>query len=102
MNATFAAITKLQGLETIDTGEGIALICNLAQYGQVPVETVLDGTATPVHVVLSQDGRRVDYSNWHEGPAEDAEWVFYERWTPEGRRAHGWVHSVSRKLLQSG
>ena len=30
------------------------------------------------------------------------EWVRYERWTAEGRVAHGFVHDACRKLTQTG
>jgi hypothetical protein len=51
---------------------------------------------------LSQDGGFFSTSVWHEGP--EAETVYVERWNVETgqREFHGYVDSVSRKLVQTG
>jgi len=54
----------------------------------------------PVEVTLTSDGGRYSQNGWHTG--EEAEWVQVERWTPEGRVFHGFIDSVSRRLVQAG
>lgn len=51
-------------------------------------------------VVLTQDGKPVDVTDWHKG--QEGAWVYYERWNGAKCEAHGYVDSVSRKLLQTG
>lgn len=81
--------------------DGEILVVTRVSYGRDADETeVLAHTAPAVEVVLSSDGRWVESQAWHDGP--EAEWVAYERWTSEGRVAHGFIDSVSRRLLQAG
>ena len=86
--------------DRVDTGAAGVLVAVQRSFGIVPVESVLDGTAAAVEVTLTSDGRGAVTNTWHEG-AESA-WVFVERWTAAGRVFHGWVDSVSRRLLQAG
>jgi hypothetical protein len=75
----------------VDTGSGVSLVVNHRHdlRGEYAAE-----------VTLTQDGRRYDRGGWHTG--QEAEWVYVERWGVAGREFHGYVDSVSRKLLQSG
>lgn len=99
-NAAREAVPTMRTLQVVDTGDG-PLIVNHVSYGKVPVEDVLAGRAPAQEVTLTEDGRGAIRVGWHtDGPA--AEWVRYEVWTPEGRIAHGFVDSVSRRLLQVG
>lgn len=60
------------------------------------------------YVTLTSDGQsggdRNGPAGWCQcGVDPDVEqWVAYERWTAEGRVAHGYLHSECRLLLQSG
>lgn len=61
---------------------------------------------TPESVTLAADGRHVYPRNWctgHDWDVTDEE-VRYERWTAEGRVAHGYVcaYVACRRLVQSG
>jgi hypothetical protein len=56
-------------------------------------------------VILTSDGRSANREEWcteHDAPME--KWVRYERWTPEGRRSHGYVCPTltCRQLVQTG
>jgi hypothetical protein len=66
-------------------------------------------------VYLTSDGRGANTYGWCEcggqtgqvwfdspGIGEGQVWVRYERYTPAGREAHGWVHQGCRMLLQVG
>ena len=53
-------------------------------------------------VLLTADGRGCTPERWCTDPNGAQEWVAYERWTAEGRAAHGFVCGDCRKLLQSG
>ena len=63
---------------------------------------VVNHTATPVGVLMTSDGLYAQTHAWHEGPAEDHEWVRVERYSARGMEFHGFVHAVSRRLLQTG
>jgi hypothetical protein len=59
------------------------------------------------YAILTSDGSEADTGRWHiddrcGGPAEDGDWVRYERWTAEGRVGHGFVCRSCRGLLQTG
>ncbi|HUO49384.1 MAG TPA: hypothetical protein VMU09_11150 [Acidimicrobiales bacterium] len=100
--AALAAVPTMRTTQVVDTGDG-PLVVNHVEYGVVPVEEVLAGTAAAETVTLTEDGRSANRVAWHEGPAADADWVRYERWqVGAGRVAHGFVHRGSRKLLQVG
>lgn len=51
---------------------------------------------------LSEDGGIFSTSVWHDGPTADT--VYVERWDVGNgvREFHGYVDSVSRKLVQTG
>lgn len=98
--------------DVIDTGDGPLVVVN-ASYGKRPDLADLDGDALMAAlnesdytmVVLSEDGgyvpERVQWAT--DDPTCPIErWVRYERWTPEGRVAHGYIHPESRRLIQSG
>ena len=68
----------------------------------VSVDEVVGHTAAPEQVLLTSDGRYAETHAWHEGPADDAEWVRYERYSARGMESHGFVHGVSRRLVQTG
>jgi hypothetical protein len=56
------------------------------------------------HATLTQDGGPAEPSAWcsHKTPADA--WVRYERWSPRGCEAHGYVcpREDCRRLVQSG
>lgn len=79
---------------------GAELIVNAASYGKVDVEAVLSGEAEAIEVTATQDGRQV-IREWQDGAGCGRD-VYYERWTTEGRAAHGWVDAESRKIVQAG
>ena len=62
------------------------------------------------HTTMTGDGRGADRQRWCQcsvhgldpGPVPFGEWVRYEGWTAAGRDAHGFVHSVCRRILQTG
>lgn len=95
-----AEVMEAKPGDRVDTGAAGVLVAVQRTFGVVPVESVLDGTAVAESVTLTSDGRGALTTTWHEGP-ENA-WVFVERWTPAGRVFHGFVDSVTRKLLQAG
>lgn len=84
----------------VRTYEAMTLTVTGRSYGHADVADVIAGTAAPIEVRLSHDGR-MWHSLWHNGP-ETGEWVYVERWTAAGREFHGFVDSVSRRILQSG
>jgi hypothetical protein len=87
--------------ERVNTGEGIALTVNRRSWSPGADEAaIVAGTLPAESVVLTADGRRYDDRGWHEGP--EAEWIYVERWTAAGREFHGWIDSVSRRILQAG
>lgn len=100
--ATLRAVPTMRAGQVYQTGQGFPLTVNAVQYGHAAVEDVLAGRALAQEVVMTTDGKNAQPQKWHEGPPTDEEWVYYERWTPEGRVAHGWVDSVTRNLIQSG
>jgi hypothetical protein len=55
----------------------------------------------PQEVVLTEDGHPANTHGWCACDG-DAGWVRYERHTPAGRAAHGYVHAACRLLLQVG
>lgn len=57
------------------------------------------GTAVATEAIATEDGRGV-LSAWHRGPVAGE--VYYERYGPEGRTAHGWVDRASRLITQTG
>lgn len=67
-------------------------------------ETYKAALGVPETVLLSSDHFGADTTRWcpHNPPA--GAWAYYERWTVEGRTAHGWVHAAQscRRLTQSG
>ena len=82
--------------------DGMVLVVNHLSYGHADLDEVLAHTATPVEAVLTGDGRYAERNAWHDGPADDAEWVRYERYSARGMESHGFVHGVSRRLVQTG
>jgi hypothetical protein len=84
------------------TGEGFPMTCYMTSYGCAEVGEVLSGTAQAIEAVLTQDGHSANLAEWHQGEPTSAEWVFVERWTPEGRVFHGYVDPESRKVVQTG
>lgn len=100
--ATKAAVPVMRTGDVYQTGQGIALIVNHVVYGQVPVEDVLNGIALAEEVTLTADGQTANNRVWHEGEPADGNWIYYERWTTEGRIGHGYVDRITRKLVQAG
>lgn len=93
------AVMVARCAERVDTGAGMELTVNHLSW---PVGTELadiEAGAPAAEVTLTADGRRYE-AGWHSGP--EAEWIYVERWTAAGREFHGWIDSVSRRLLQAG
>jgi len=82
------------------TFEATPLTVVTGNYGHVDVADVMAGRCPLIDVTLTEDGRQAITNCWHTG--EDNGWVYAERWTAEGRVFHGYVDSVSRRILQSG
>lgn len=82
---------------------GITMTTFGASYGNVPVESVLDGSAKYIEVRASSDGRGYR-DEWHrpeiDGP--ESESVYVERYDTTGRVFHGFVDAISRKIVQVG
>lgn len=54
-------------------------------------------------VLLTADGRTVNRAAWCTcGPAATVNPVRYERWTLQGREAHGWACTSCRAVVQAG
>ncbi len=92
--------------EAYRTGFGGWLIVNETSYGKVPVESVLNHTADVREAILTEDGRTANLYDWHS-PLLDGDYsegsVYVERWQAGvGRTFHGYVDSVSRKVVQTG
>jgi hypothetical protein len=51
-------------------------------------------------VYLSADGRSFSFDEWHNGDSDNT--VYVEVARRNGRLSHGWVDSVSRKVVQVG
>lgn len=70
--------------------------CTFEEYDQA--------LGTPAEVLLTGDGHGYNNRGWcgcgNNFPA--AQITRFERWTSLGRVAHGWLHTVCRKLYQSG
>lgn len=86
--------------EPIHTGSGIALIVNEVNYGAVDAQEVLAGLVAPITAVLTQDGRPF-VNEWHQGEPT-GEPLYYERWEPGARVAHGWIDPTTRRIVQTG
>ena len=74
-------------LEACATGDRVALLRAMG-----PATTIL----------LTADGGRADYRFWCACPLTPDEYLRYERWTAEGRVAHGYVCCTCRRLVQTG
>lgn len=71
------------------------------ELGQIDV--YLDELGLPESVDLSTDGRAIDHHAFCR--CDDVvfdEWVYVERWAPNGMLAHGWVHDACRRWTQTG
>ena len=102
--ATKAAVPTMRCGQTHRTGFGGVLTVTGVGFDEVSPQAVLDGTAPAQVVVLTEDGRRPILNDWHtsaDGPESD-DVVYCERWTAQGRVFHGYVDSVSRKVVQTG
>ncbi len=76
-----------------------ALVRVAASFGKVSVESVIDGSAAPISATYSADGRGMR-NGWHSGDEADA--VYVERHDLGVCVFHGFIDSVSRKLVQAG
>ena len=122
INPCFAGVKCLQAIETIE-GNGTLKVNHTSYAKDGAAARFLDASLTveeaarkspewhkalqaafdaeaPVEVTLTSDGRHYDRNGWHEGPT--AEDIRVERWTPQGMVFHGYLDSVSRKLVQAG
>lgn len=62
---------------------------------------------SPDEVILTTDGRHYrrdgQWCACQRGDLHDMHSeVYFERWTKQGREAHGWLHRVCRRVTQSG
>lgn len=57
------------------------------------------GQAIVTGYYVADGGAPVD-PVWHNGP--EAEAVYFERYALGIRQAHGWIDSVSRRIVQTG
>lgn len=89
MTAAVLASPCCTGIDTLECGVVYVVARN---------DIAGDGTAASA--VLTADGRGYDTSGWHDGPEADS--VYVERWTAEGRAFHGWIDSATRQLVQAG
>lgn len=96
------AVLGLRLGDAIDTGNGVLVVNRRSFIAGTEVADVVAGTAVPEAITLTEDGRSAWVEAWHEEGEDAGDWVRYERWTAEGRVAHGYVHRVSRRLLQAG
>lgn len=89
------SLLRLPCATRIATVEGDELV--LTQRIGVEIDDGSAGRAT--EVVLTADGRgKLD--GWHEGT--ESSWIRFERHSAYGRVSHGFIDSVSRRLLQAG
>lgn len=83
---------------------GIRVVTQHVSFGKVATEDVLSGKATAIEVTATSDGRGY-IAAWHneatDGPFSD-ESVYVERYSARGREFHGFIDSVSRKIVQTG
>lgn len=87
-------------LDTFVGVEGIELTVIGRTFARgVGLEQIQAGDAEPIGFVASSDGRSVQ-TLWHDGPAAGE--AYYERFEHGARVAHGWVDSVSRRIVQTG
>jgi hypothetical protein len=99
MATTADVLSARTGAEVVT--EGMTLRVNRRSWSRGAEEAaIIAGTLPADEVVLTSDGRHYDHHGWHEGPEADA--IYVERWTRQGREFHGWVDSVSRRLVQAG
>lgn len=70
-----------------------------ASFGKVSVESVIDGRAAPITATYTADGRAMR-NGWHAGAEADA--IYVERHDAGRCVFHGFIDSVSRKLVQAG
>lgn len=126
INPCFAGVKCLQAIETIE-GNGILKVNHTSYAKDGAAARFMDASLTveeaarkspewhkalqaafdaeaPVEVTLTSDGRHYDRNGWHAGPdfGDGSEWVRVERWTQDGMKFHGYIHPVSRKLVQAG
>lgn len=88
--------------DRFETVDGPLVLNHQAFAADVDVDDILERRATAISAILTEDGRTANYREWHRGPVADGDWVRYERYTAEGRVAHGFVHRTSRMLVQAG
>lgn len=90
-------------LDTFVGVEGIELTVIGRTFARgVGLEQIQAGDAEPTGFVASSDGRSVQ-TLWHDeadGGAQGA--AYFERFEHGARVAHGWVDSVSRRIVQTG
>jgi hypothetical protein len=104
MSVTIDDLTKSDPREAFASFGGPAVRINHRSYPVgSDVEAVIAGTVDPESATATADGRHMAHG-WHTGP--EAEWVYVERYAiADGNVSltfHGWIDSVSRKLLQAG
>src|SRR5262245_18476837 len=93
-------ITTLQCRhEVFSPNYGLDLTVVQLGYGAVASEDVLSGKARPVEAYLAADGRGWMMA-WHEGP-ETGEPIYVERHDRDGCQFHGYVDSISRRVIQT-
>lgn len=96
-----ADIMRLHTSKAIRTNKyNPTLIVNHRSFGHADEDRVVLGLVDAIEVTLTSDGRYYNQGEWHTGP--EAESVYVERWDATGRIFHGFIDSVSRRLVQAG
>lgn len=101
--------------DTIDTGDGPPLV--LVQGGwSADTARTADAVAQPgtdewlaalgpyERAILTSDGTSINNTQWCTCPNQAAatDWIRYERWTSQGRIAHGYCCPTCRAVTQTG
>lgn len=102
MAATIEQILATECRGTFIGFGGIELIVNSRGWNAGDDEAAIIAGELPAtrYVLATQDGRHIDIRGWHAGASENE--VYYERYSPEGREAHGWIDAETRLLTQAG
>lgn len=93
-------ILNAQLQDRLDTGSaGDLIVVHRGWSRYISVDDMLANRIRCDTVTLTADGRHYIASP-HEGPTADQ--VYVERWEPAGRAFHGFIDSVSRRIVQWG
>lgn len=92
-------LIKAAGAWSAETGKRAELVADPA----VDLTAWRAAMGSHEEVLLTSDGRTVRREAWCAcGPAASGNPVRYERWTLQGRQAHGWACTSCRAVVQAG